>query len=500
MKSNPVNARKRGAFDRPCGVTRILIALSGWVGLLGATAAHALPFTTVLAYDENFVGETIYPTTPEIDLFAAGGLAPDPSAGSPAALVGSSVQFQVSQSDFRDGVELILDPDTISTVESDVGMRGEYSGVDFSGSGEGRIIQLLRFTLDDDLVLGGSFVGSALQIMEFQSNQIAMLWVREERDRIEPPAISYSDSRITNLSLVDANRILAGEEFTLDVAIDRTQGTAQASIQIGGDPEITTDALPLLYAQDYSVSSARQYLDLAGIEPITVEARLEQFQIYAEPHEYVPLFNIDVGSFWGTPTPGYAAAGGPGFWNELGFAVIELADLSGETTDTTAQLSAQSLGLIEANGGETRDLLADWAADPLGWTLTIDDLPSDGAYRATFYTLGSGFAESGTLFANGESHPSLPGVGVPSLVEGQSFARIDTLVTGGLLDLSAVTTGAAAPIPTHLSGVQIERTVPLPEPGFGLGLSLSLSFSMAFGVLCNTRMRGRGRPGQSTRH
>ena len=441
--------------------------------VLYSYASYALNFTTTVVYQEDFNLETAFPTTPEIDTMGSGALVSTPNGGSPPTFTGLGAHYLVSIADIRDGLFVEVDDDQFSTVEANVGLRGTFSGLTFSDEGEARLVQAIRFTLDDDIVLGGTSVASFVQVIQHETFASAVLWILEEHVGPNSPTDDHLDFLTLNLPIATANQLVAGVSFTVDLEVDRTAGTARASLLVGSDPEITTQPLPLMFAQDYSVSSARQYIDHRSNTSMTIELDQHLFELYADPHVYVPLFNLDLGNAWGTPSASYAAAGSPGFWQELVLGANSLSNVDGVATGTTATVMGTALGSENVAGGEIRDLLADWLEDRVGWSVSIANLPIDGAYRVLLYSLGVGPADSGTLFANGDTHPSIPGTGVLALIEGQSYARIDTLVAGGTLDLSATATNPGGVLlPTHLSALQIETTVPLPEPTFGIGLAL----------------------------
>lgn len=455
------------------------------ISILAVSTAEALDFGSPLVYLEDFVAETAFPTTPEIDVMSGGGLVSQQSAPSPPTFTGTSAHLFATSLGFRHGVYAEVDDAQYSTVESNVGLRTTYSGFNSASPGKAWIVHTLRLTRDDDLEIGGTWIFAIVQIGEIVPGLGSVqIWIGEER--FGPNGVpDYFTFEQTQVPLPEGNLIIAGSSFTVDLKLDRSAGTAVASIAIGNGPETATSTLPLIYAQNYSVSSAQQYLQHRFENSDPFELDLDTFQLYAAPHVFEPLFNIDVGTFWGTPRDTYGAAGSPGYWNPLVLGQNPLRDVDGFSTPTTAFLNATSLDHAVVNGDESRDLLADWAEDATGWAVTFADLEHLGAYRAKVYTMADGLAESGDLVANGEPHDTLLGVAVPSLFEGESYAVIDTLALDGKLAITSSPTFAGVPPNTHLAGLQIETTVPLPEPGFASGLGIAIG---TFGLIARRRL------------
>ncbi len=428
-------------------------------------AASGLVFSTPIAVLEDFEGEASFPAAPEIDVIGTSATTGWQDFPGVPTLLGSAAGIQVDASEFREGVELDLDDEQLSTLEFDVGLRSRFSDLSFTGDGEARVTQALRMALDDE-PLQGTTVAAFVDLRRIGTFHLATLWILEEQVGTAVPDLLSVQS--IPLSSTAADLLFAGADFTMDLEIDRAAALAHASLDIDGGPLFFSPALPLAYAHESSLTKVIQFAENRSGGTIDVSIDLDQYALFAAPAAYTALFNVDVGTFWDAPSPSYGAAGSPGVWNQLAVGSQSLVDLDGFPTSTTADLGASGLGLIEANGGDVRDLLADWARDPVGWTVELGGLPADGAYRVIFYTMGSGLAESGELHANGQMHPSLPGVGVPMLVEDASYAQVETLVMGGELDLAGVASGASGE--AHLSGLQIQAAIPLPEPGLPTAL------------------------------
>ncbi|MFK7894693.1 MAG: hypothetical protein AB8G23_02595 [Myxococcota bacterium] len=454
---------------------------------LAPMSASALDFEVPLVYQENFVGENSFPTTSEIDVMDGGGLVARLPSMTPTTFTGTSARLIAAVSGHPEGVYAEMDDMQYSTVESNVGVRAVYSGLTSASPGKARLTSLLRFTRDDDVMPGGTLLATYLRISPLTPNFVVVrLGVLEER--LGPNGMpSYTGSRETLINYVNNDMPFSEVSFISDLKVDRAAGLAVASVQIGSDDEITTDSLPLVYAQDYSVSSAQQYFLHEGENADPFEVDLDSFQVFAQPYVFEPLFNIDMGSSVGTPADSYAAAGFPGYWNPFALGPNTLRDVDGVTVPATAFLNANSFDQVLV-GGEDARLLADWAEDAAGWAVTFADLARDGAYRVKVYTMADGLAESGALVANDEPHETLLGVALPSLVEGDSYAVIDTLVEDGKLTVSSFPTFAGVPPNTHLAGLQIETTVPLPEPGMISMLAVGM-----LGLAASRRTRRRRR-------
>lgn len=443
-----------------------------------SSAAGALVFDSPIAYQENFDGEVGYPTTPDFDAFGAGGVVDRVELGPPPTLIGGAVRETAGAADFEDGVEVEIDHEIISTLASEVGVRADFAGLDFVGDGTARINVFAFFALDDEPGVSGTAVGVSFEVRRIDGAFFGRFRFIEEHTG--PGAEEFLTLNETFVDQTLMSAIDAGVPFTIDVEIDRAAATARASLQVGAQPELLAPPIALTLAHDYSITRVSQFLSLLFYDEQEVEVDLDRIQIFAEPHIFEPLLNLDLGSFWGVPDPTYGAAGSPGVWNEVGIGANALVDLAGNATALSAELTAESLGQVQIDGDDVRNLMSDWAADPSGWALYIDGLLDPGAYRVTYYATAAGAAETGLLSTNGLLTNSVPGVGGipwPVTIEGITYTKVETIADAGALDLFSDTVGGE----TQLSGVQVERTVVVPESGFGIGILCGVGVLMSVG-------------------
>jgi len=429
--------------------------------------ASALTFDSPIAYAENFNGESSFPTAPEFDALGAGG-AVNRGVSAPApTLLATAVRQDVDIADSFDGIEIDFDHETISTLASDVGIRAKYSGLSVVGDGTMRLNLFMRFALDDDVVLGGTTVAAFFDIRRIGT--FVSVEFRLGEEHVGPGADEFLTLTDAFLTPAVVAELLTGAPFTVDFEVDRAAATVRASIQAGSQPAVEAPPLAMTLAHDYSLTWVGAHFQDVAFEGNSGSVDLEDLQIFAEPHTFEPLLNLDVGSFWGVPDPSYGAAGAPGVWNQVVIGHTPLVDLMGGNTAMSATLTASLLSEYSIAGDDVRNLMSDWAADPTGWALFVDGLPQVGAYRVTYYAMASGPAETGLLSTNGlvtNSLPGKPGIPFPVTLEGSTYLKVETIADGGDLDLFADSVGTE----TQLSGVQIESTLVVPEAGFGVGL------------------------------
>jgi len=442
-----------------------LIAMS--IVVMYASIANALIFDSPIAYVETFDGETSFPTAPEFDALGAGG-AVNRGVSPPApTFLATALRQSLDTADSFDGIEVEVDHEMISTLASNIGIRAEYSGLSIVGDGTMRLNLFMRLALDDDEVFGGTTVAAFFDIRRIGS--FVSVEFRLGEEHVGPGADEFLTLTDVFLSPAVVAELVAGNPFTVDFKLDRETAMLRASIQAGAQPEVEAPPLALTLAHEHSLTWVSAHFQDVAFEGNSGSVDLDEIQILAAPHTYEPLLNLDVGSFWGVPDSSYGAEGAPGVWNQVLIGQTPLVDLMGNATAMSATLTAASLSEYSISGDDVRDLMSDWAADPTGWALLVDGLPVSGAYRVTYYAMASGPAETGILSTNGlltNSLPGKPGIPFPVTLEGATYTKVEAIAEGGELDMFADSVGTE----TQLSGVQIERTLAVPEVGVGVGL------------------------------
>jgi hypothetical protein len=189
-------------------------------------------------------------------------------------------------------------------------------------------------------------------------------------------------------------------------------------------------------------------------------------------------FNIDLGTTFGPPSTSFAgAAGQAGTWNSLGLGTSPLVGLAGSATGASVDVSSVSdTGNLPPGVTDNERLLGDNIFDcaaPKEWALTFSGL-KDGFYQVFLYAPVNPLVSTGTGDANGVAFPDLPG-NSSSLIEGQTWARLSTVVSGGVLVINGfeISTDLCA----GLAGVQLvlqQASAPAPTMSMaGIGVLLS---------------------------
>lgn len=107
--------------------------------LLPTTGVALIFSTTDLLYNEGYDGETLFPTTAEVDLIGAGGgtdshfdIMSGQGAGGPA-LTGVSAQITVSGARITEDVRCGFG--SVAHGDASLGLRGDFPGPTMTGSG-----------------------------------------------------------------------------------------------------------------------------------------------------------------------------------------------------------------------------------------------------------------------------------------------------------------------------------------------------------------------------
>jgi hypothetical protein len=201
--------------------------------LVLAGPAKSLDFSNDLVlYEEDFEGETSFPTTPEVNTIAAGGMGGFylPSF-LPPTLSGTAISESVpglEDGDFQVGA-IINPPGTIGT--DSFNLRAEFSALSHEGqSPDPSVIDLfVGATFDSGEVSRGSAILS-LRVDNFSTFEAQLIVC--ERDGSIPVECNNSLEVPVPTDAVAA--LFAGAVFVLDCQIDRAAETVTGSIEIDG--------------------------------------------------------------------------------------------------------------------------------------------------------------------------------------------------------------------------------------------------------------------------
>jgi CSLREA domain-containing protein len=186
------------------------------------SGAPALGFdfaSQLVVYREDYVGEVAYPTMPEVDEIAAGGLEAEAIPGPGAGPVLSDLAAHASVS-LGDEQTTFFGANSFGP--GSIGIRGRYSGMSLSSNSSGAAVLKGFFaTLTDDIDID-AYVGAARDSMGDLSD--GFFGIVDEVGMV---------TQVT-LSEAEAAALAGGAEFTLDLLVDRELASAAASLDIVG--------------------------------------------------------------------------------------------------------------------------------------------------------------------------------------------------------------------------------------------------------------------------
>jgi hypothetical protein len=202
-------------------------------------------------------------------------------------------------------------------------------------------------------------------------------------------------------------------------------------------------------------SSFATTLGLAGLQLVEVA--------------YEAGFNVDLGTHWGTPADGFAAASGQaGSWNEVGLAgSAGLTDIIGRGTAVSASVTAQTDTGWSGTGSDDAEVLVQdniFSSGGSSWTVAFSGLPDD-LYDVYLYAPEHVSVPSGALTVNGQAAGSLSGFFAGTFIERINFVRVPVTVGAGGLTLIG-----SDPSIGGLAAVQIVPVRPAPTLNVDLGV------------------------------
>jgi hypothetical protein len=239
--------------------------------LVLAGPAQSLDFSNDLVlYEEDFEGETSFPTTPEVDLIAAGGMdgVLIPSFGSPT-LSGTAISASVGS---LVGDTIAITGPGLSSIGTDsFNLRGEFSGL--SATTDADFFLGVEASFDSGEVDLGN-AGVVLLVDNF-SNFEAQLGVFERDGSLPGEFNNYLEVPVPSGA---STALLAGAAFVLDFQIDRAAETVTASVDIDGFSPIIVGpmSLTVLSQTDPMTGPQQDILILAGT---LVEVEFDSFRI-----------------------------------------------------------------------------------------------------------------------------------------------------------------------------------------------------------------------------
>ncbi len=190
-------------------------------GVAGLQLVPYLPAPPSLLYQETIAGETSYPTSPEIDLIAGGGLAGHP--------------------------DVVLDG-TVSHLSLDAADVGLFLGHFLASPAPGQSVLELRGDFDDFAHSGPTGFGQAVLLVDDPNAETLFAAVSFPGDQTGlSPLLSVSTgvSNATQVDLTDAvaDAILAGDPFRVDLVLDLPGDGAQACVAVAGAGRVCTPVL-----------------------------------------------------------------------------------------------------------------------------------------------------------------------------------------------------------------------------------------------------------------
>ena len=256
--------------------------------LILAGPAQSLDFSgDLLVYREDFEGEISFPTTPEVDQIAVGGLlgGSDPGLlGPPPPLTGTSVHE--SASDTTTIVEAVLFVSSSLGTDS-FSSRGEFSGLSVpEDMSAGLSINFLFPAVPPE-----GFPSIAVNVgldggnTSFSIPAAASILVAETDGMGLFPSVNSVE---LSLPAAETVALLGGAAFVLDLRADRVAETVTASIDITGFPTHTVGPMPLLLIDDaaevFAMTQGLFLVSSFAAPPGTlVEVDLDAFEIYLPP-------------------------------------------------------------------------------------------------------------------------------------------------------------------------------------------------------------------------
>ena len=443
----------------------LLLALLLVVG----APAGAIDFAAQqLIYSEIVDGETAYPTTPELDEIAAGGLVPFFLAMQPPALTGSVARVTLTGSGEQGGHQ--LDASGIGTAS--FGVSGSFGDL---GVPVGAVVSTdvgaffdppHGITLSANLVLPaeGSGLQAFLSLLEFD---------------LDAPI--SQEQRLFLPDVVPDTLRAEPSSHQIRLFVDRDAGRAHAALEVPGLGVFEAPPLDLVGLEGIGVDVIGHGATLLPTSPpAAVNVDLKPIAVYSGVAEFAPLFNVDVGAFVGTPSSAYAAAGSAGSWNTIGLGTTALTTVAGGASSASATLVTDSdLGFGPGSPPDAQALMGDFGVDCAddAWSLSFAGLPV-GLYRLFVYAPSAPGASTGTMdVPQGEILAELAGDVGAALLPGVSYVRTTAVVTDGSLDLSGLGTGAIEC--AGIAGVQLERQrLVAPVPALTLGGAVLLVASI----------------------
>ena len=247
------------------GALTLLVVLAG-------SPATALPFAPAdLIYLEDFEAEVAFPTTPEIDLVAGGGLTDAP--GEPVALGGGEASVALSSSGFglsQGGAQL----EAPSIGLDDVGLRGRFN--DHARVPSALPLVLYRSGLAavfEEIGVSTVVLFIAVDLQESAGAVTGELLVRET----DFSTLTVVESRLP-LSAPLVAAIDGGAEFTVDSFYDRSAGELSGSLQVDGFDPVSILVVPSFASGSHAFLVAQQLVSVSEFGAMSLD--LEDFAVY----------------------------------------------------------------------------------------------------------------------------------------------------------------------------------------------------------------------------
>lgn len=250
---------------------RLLVLIAGVMACLPPNVATALDFgDSMEIYVEDYVGETAYPTTPEVSTLTTDGLTAvfTMGAGPGPTLDGTNALVDVSNDEFEGSILVV--PGHSNTFGARAAFRSMATGLD----------QTMGFNIT--AFMGTHAVRAGLVVTDVDGGPdtgSVSVCVAPGTDPCTPGATFP-------LSASEATAILGGAIFDLDLLVDRESNEAIASAEVSGFTAVTTDPLSLSLNASSSLVGILHVVQGSGLASTT--GAIAAFRIYD-----LPSFSLD---------------------------------------------------------------------------------------------------------------------------------------------------------------------------------------------------------------
>lgn len=240
-----------------------------------AEAFELLP--ALLAYEEDYAGETAFPLTPEVDTLGASAMSPVLTGSSAYSFTGSSVLIDLTSDGDGAGGGVITSIPSGAIGERAWAARGRFAVVTPPHSDP--LQPFIIATFDSvPLPLTGPLLIVALILSNPYTTPTAQFGMLESL-----PGGSVSHT----LSLPEAAALAAGAEHAIELVVDQATMTASATLQVTGFAPIEIGPLALALSGGAEPTGVGQGVDLYSGVIDSGTSEFESFEIFVAPGPFV---------------------------------------------------------------------------------------------------------------------------------------------------------------------------------------------------------------------